>query len=240
MVLLSMLTTNAVHAADNRYYVGLGVGAGVNYFDPDFQLFPISNARHGALAGSLFFGYALNRYADIEMGITDFGRYHNSGSSNAYFCISSDLRQCVPNPPDNHFLSENIAVKNTIQAYAIDLAVKWNWPVTTHFILFGKTGAAYIKARIDSVTRVDINIMSNNTWQTIQTINVKSHASNGGSFWQKIKPMLGVGGEYYFNHALSARVEYDYYFPVKTKCKTLYNPGNLTPSIILASLVYHF
>ena len=228
-----LLSTSALGSFKEPFYMGISGGVGINDFAPDFELFNISDARHGVLGGRLFAGYHINPYFDIETGLTDFGNYHNQGSSDAYLCFSADLKKCVPNqPPYNELINENISVKNSIQIYALDITAKWNWPLTEHFMLFIKTGGAYVNASIHSAVNITID--------GIPLVEQNTSANNSGSFWSHWDPLLGVGYEYMLSNAISTRFEYDYYFPVSVHGNTISNSGDLKPSIILGSLVYHF
>jgi hypothetical protein len=234
-----LLSAPSVFAKDflNNFYVGAGPGVGINYFSPDFELFDVKDARHGALGGRFFIGYTINRYIDVELGGTYFGDYHNQGNSSGYICFSDNLRQCIPNQPAiEHLFAENIQVSNTIQSYAIDLTTKWNWPVTQRFVLFAKTGAAYIHATINSLVTIDFELFNHE----IGHITQETYASNSGNFWSHINPVLGIGEEYFLTDAVSMRAEYDYYFPVKMHSDIASGSGKYDPSIIIGSVVYHF
>ena len=114
------LCVSADNAVLSKVYIGAGAGVGIQYFKPDYELFPINNAEHGVLGGRLYLGYQLTRHWGIELGYTNIGTYHNNGNNNQFICTSGDLAECISNfSPVNQYFNENLNVKNSEQKVLI-------------------------------------------------------------------------------------------------------------------------
>jgi opacity protein-like surface antigen len=229
--------------ADNsllsKIYIGGGGGVGIQYFEPEYELFPITDAAHGVLGGRVYAGYQLTRHWGVELGYTNIGTYHNDGSNNHFICTSSDLQECIANfPPVNRYFNENLDVKNSINSSAIDLSTRFNYPLTKKFNLFARAGAAYMNVTTQSNVEIDLRFLPNTPDERTLAIHAQTNSSNHSNFWNQINPVLGVGDEYFFTPRLSFRFEYDYYFPVKLHGDNAANSGTLVPSIILGELNY--
>jgi opacity protein-like surface antigen len=221
--------------------MGGGPGLGIQYFKPDFELFTIPNAEHAVLGGRLFVGYQFNTHWGVEFGYTNIGSYYNNGSDNNFVCTSENLEDCLKNfYPLEEVFNENLSVKNSINASAIDLTVLYHFPITTHLNVFAKAGAAYMDVTTQSNVNISLNFFPNTPEHFSIPFSAQTNSSNHGSFWQQINPVLGIGDEYAFGKHFSVRFEYDYYFPVKLHGDNIANSGTLIPSILLGELVYSF
>ena len=243
LIFFLLISTPFFASADNTFfskvYIGAGAGVGIQYFKPDYQLFPIADAEHGVLGGRLYLGYQFTRHWGLELGYTNIGTYHNNGSNSQFICTSGDLEKCISNfPPVNRYFNENLNVKNSINASAIDLSAKFNYPITQKFDLFARAGAAYMNVTTQSNVEIDLNFLPNTPDARTIPLHAQTNSNNHSNFWNQINPVLGIGDEYHFTPRLSFRFEYDYYFPVKLHGDNAANAGTLIPSIILGELNY--
>lgn len=223
------------------FYFGGGPGVGIQYFKPGFELFSIPDAEHAVLGGRMFFGYQINRHWGVELGYTNIGTYYNDGSNDDFVCTSGNLEECVKNfAPLERLFNENLSVKNSINASAIDLTLLYHFPITTHFDVFAKAGAAYMDVTTQSNVNINLNFFPNTPEHFSIPLSAQTNSNNHGNFWKQINPVLGLGDEYIFNAHFAFRFEYDYYFPVKLHGDNIANSGTLIPSIILGELVYSF
>ena len=226
---------------DEGFYIGGGLGVGIQYFKPDFELFPIPDAEHGVLGERGFVGYQWTKHWAFEFGYTNIGSYENEGGTNNFICTSGNLEQCVKNfSPLTNYFNENLYVKNYINSDAIDLSTKFSFPLGKKFDLFARAGVAYVDATTQSKVNIDLNFFPGTPRSFIVPITAETSSSNHGSFWQQINPVLAIGDDYYFTPQFAFRFEYAYYFPTPVHGDNVANGGTLIPSIILGELSYRF
>lgn len=218
-----------------NFYLGAGIGAGVNYFSPSSatNVISASNVEHAAMAYRFFGGYNLDKNFALELGYTNFGYYQNSASGNSVCNTSGKCGLGSPNPLAGIFNTE-INDTNNISAYAIDLSTIARYNVTDDLNVFGRAGVNYLSATLNSKTIVSPQIPIGST-AIGPTINQNTTASSSA-----LLPLLGIGYEYNPNNFLGIRVEYDYYFSVNMINNLSTNVGSYSPSSFLLSTIYNF
>lgn len=217
----------------NNFYVGGGLGAGINFFSPTSHQIEVANPAHASFAWRLFGGYNLNKNFAFELGYTNFGYYENFGSGNSICDTKGVCGYPNANIGDGVFDTQ-INVNNQIQAYAIDLTVIGKYNVTDNFNLFGRAGANYMNAQLNSTVIVNPKVPVPNT-NIGPSITQYSNATNNTQFL----PIVGLGYEYNPNKLIGIRFEYDYYFGSEMINQDNINQGKLYPSAILLSTVFN-
>lgn len=246
LITLLLITSSNTYASDflsesstsfvphtKNFYVGAGLGAGINYFTPTNNAVNASNADHASMAYRIFGGYNLDKNFALELGYTNFGYYKNSASGDSICNTSGSCGLPSANPLAGIYNTE-LNVINSINTYALDLSTIGRYNVTNNLNVFGRVGVNYLNATLNtkSIISPQIPIGSASIGPTInQTSTSTSNA---------ILPLLGIGYEYNPNSFLGIRVEYDYYFSVNMINNQSVNEGSYSPSVILLSTIYNF
>lgn len=225
--------SSPIESSSKSFYLGGGMGAGINYFNPTNTTVSATNPDHASLAYRIFGGYNLNKNIAFEVGYTNFGYYNNTASGNS-ICNSSGTCGFVEPNPLAGFYNTELNIINTINSYSFDISTIARYNVTDNFNIFGRVGANYLNASLmtQSIISPQIPVGSNAFGPTVnQTTNAVSNT---------LLPLLGVGYEYNANSSIGIRFEYDYYFSVNMVNNLSINEGSYTPSAIFLSTVYHF
>lgn len=216
-----------------NFYVGAGLGAGINYFTPTNNTVSASNADHASMAYRFFGGYNLDKHFALELGYTNFGYYKNSASGNSICNTSGSCGFSSANPLNGVYNTE-LNIINTINSYALDLSTIARYNITDNLNIFGRVGANYLNASLTTKSIINPQISIGNT-SIGPTIN-QTTTSNSNA----ILPLLGIGYEYNPNSFLGIRFEYDYYFSVNMINNQSVNEGSYSPSAIILSTIYNF
>lgn len=213
------------------FYLGTGLGAGINFFSPTNTTVSANNPAHASFAWRLFAGYNINKNFALEIGYTNFGYYQNDAQGNS-ICDTSGVCGYSKATPFNGVFNTHLSVINSIQAYALDFSAIGRYPLNEQFNLFGRVGVDYLSASLDTNTTVN-PLIGINGKALGPTIIQDSMSYNDSS----ILPLLGGGLEYKANDLVSLRLEYDYYFGSEMIDQQGINQGKLYPSAILFSTV---
>jgi OmpA-OmpF porin, OOP family len=180
--LLVAFGSSAVHAQDQGWYMGIGVGQSkapdVNCSDLDGSLgFPTAGASCSAedtsTATKLFAGYQFNRYVAVEAGYVNLGKFTFSA-----------------NKPTNPF-GFTADVSDKASGFGIDAV--GTWPITPEFGLLGRIG------------------LFRWTLDASATLTTQFAGGANGSASEKatgIDVAFGVGAKYDFSENLGLRAEF--------------------------------
>lgn len=235
---------NSIYASDvlskhsatphkDNFYMGAGLGVGINYFTPTNTAVSAANADHSSVAYRLFAGYNLNKNFALELGYTNFGYYENSASGNSICDKSGTCGFPNANISDDLYDTE-LNITNTINTYSLDLSAIARYNITDNLNVFGRVGANYLNASLTTKAVISPQIKFGDIYIG-PTVNQTTNANSA-----KLLPLLGIGYEYNPNRFLGIRVEYDYYFSVDMNNNLGVNEGSYTPSAIFISTIYNF
>lgn len=197
-VLLSVAALSPIlaHAADSNWYAGVSIGQST--FDLDKSDFAVDGfeSRSTKLDDTdtgykIQAGYKFNDNFAVEGGYIDLGRLSYNASID-----NGNPRLQLYGP-----------VSAELQAYGFNVEAVGILPVGAGFSLFAKAGA--IIAHTETDTEVRLTAASLGVVGATET-------ADGHKTETSLKPAAGLGLSFDLNETLSARIEYERFFGLKT------------------------
>lgn len=227
-----VIAENLFESGIHNFYLGGGLGGGVNFFSPTNTTVSVTNPEHASFSWRLFAGYNINKIFALELGYTNFGYYENSALGNSV-CDTNGACGYHTASPANGIFNTQLNVVNQIQSSAIDLTILGRYYLDSSSNLFAKAGISYLNLNLATQTTISPEIgVSNPIGPTINQ-SITSVNQN------KLSPVVGVGYQYDANKTLSLRFEYSYYFGSELIDGSGINQGKLYPSTFLLSTVFN-
>lgn len=194
------LSPLAAHAQDSNWYAVLSVGQST--FDVDKSDFndvvndtglvtPANSSLDDTDTGyKIQAGYTFNENFAVEGGYVDLGR----------MSYDTDIDRSA-------IISVHGAASAELQAYGFNIDAVGILPLGSGFSLFGKVGAIIAHTESDaSVTATVSNGVDS------ESVNEDAHKTE-----TSLKPTAGVGFSFDLTETLSARIEYERFFGLKTE-----------------------
>jgi OOP family OmpA-OmpF porin len=188
------LSPLVAHAADSNWYAVLSIGQSTFddvVDDTSFSTTVDSSLDDTDTGYKIQAGYTFNENFAVEGGYVDLGRMNYDTG------VASTART----------LSINGDAGAELQAYGFNIDAVGILPLGSGFSLFGKVGA--IIAHTESDASVTVTISDGVVTENIDDDGHKTETS--------LKPTAGVGFSFDLNETLSARIEYERFFGLKTE-----------------------